>query len=76
VFDALGRPDLLGAIQPSEIYLSCWRVLEACGDTRAADALTAARAYLAAAAALIDDDGSRDAFLNNVPANVALAAGE
>ena len=73
VFEALGRPDLLGAIQPSDVYVSCWRVLQECGDARAAEALTAARAYLDNAAALIDDDELRDSFLKNVAANVALS---
>ena len=35
VLEALGRPDLLGSIQPSDIYLSCWHVLQECGDARA-----------------------------------------
>ena len=32
---ALGQPDLLGAIQPGEIYRSCWQVLAEFGDPRA-----------------------------------------
>ncbi len=75
VLEALGRPDLLGSIQPSDVYLSCWHVLQECGDARAAAALDAARAYLDNAAALIDDDEMRESFLHNVPANVELPRG-
>ena len=76
VLEALGRPDLLGSIQPSDVYLSCWHVLQECGDARAAAALDAARTYLDNAAAPIDDDAMRESFLHNVPANVELAGKE
>ena len=69
----LGRPDLLGAIQPAEIYRSCWRVLHDCGDTRAGEAAEAARQYLQSSAAKIDDSELRASFLRRVPANVELA---
>ncbi len=43
VLAALGRPELIGAVQPSEIYRSCWQVLVECGDPRADEAGEAAR---------------------------------
>jgi hypothetical protein len=73
VLPTLGRPDLVGAIQPAEIYRSCWQVLVDCGDPRADDAADAARAYLESSAARIDDDELRESFLQRVPANVELA---
>lgn len=73
VLDNLGRPDLLGALQPSEIYRSCWQVLVDCADPRADAALAAARAYLDD----MDHPGRRRrtprSFLHRVPANVDLA---
>jgi class 3 adenylate cyclase/tetratricopeptide (TPR) repeat protein len=73
VLPALGRPDLLGAIQPSEIYLSCWHVLRDCGDERAGEAHAAAHKFLQSSADLIGDDQLRESFLRRVPANVELA---
>ena len=73
VLAMLGRPVLLGAIQPSEIYRSCWQVLVDCADHRAADAAEAAHVYVETSAALIDDEELRTSFLTRVPANVELA---
>ena len=73
VLAALGRPELLGAVQPSEIYRSCWQVLVDCGDSRAGEAGVAARVYLESSAARIGDDELRESFLHNVPVNVELA---
>jgi class 3 adenylate cyclase/tetratricopeptide (TPR) repeat protein len=73
VLAELGRPDLLGAIQPAEVYRSCWRVLHECGDARAAEAAAAARRYLQSSAAKIDDTELRSSFSRRVPANVELA---
>jgi class 3 adenylate cyclase/tetratricopeptide (TPR) repeat protein len=73
VLPTLGRPDLVGAIQPAEIYRSCRQVLVDCGDPRADEAADAARAYLESSAARIDDDELRESFLQRVPANVELA---
>ena len=73
VLAALGRLELLGAVQPSEIYLSCWRVLVECGDPRASDAGEAARVYLESSAERIGDEELRDSFLRNVPVNVEIA---
>jgi class 3 adenylate cyclase/tetratricopeptide (TPR) repeat protein len=63
VLSALDRPELLGAIQPAEIYRSCWQVLVACGDPRAEEAGTAAHAYVESSAARIDDEELRESFL-------------
>ena len=37
VLAGLDRPDLLGSIQPGEIFRLCWQVLDACGDPRATE---------------------------------------
>jgi hypothetical protein len=71
---ALGRPELLGAVQPAEVYRSCWQVLVACGDPRAGEASEAAHAYVESSAARIDDEELRESFLHRVPANVELTA--
>ena len=73
VLATLGRPDLLGAIRPSEIYRSCWQVLTELGDPRAEQAAAAARRYVEESAARIDDQDLRESFLRRVPANVELA---
>jgi hypothetical protein len=72
VLDNLGRPDLLGAIQPPEIYRACWQVLTDCGDRRADDAGDAARSFVEASTALIDDDELRERFLQRIVPTVQL----
>ena len=72
VLAELDRPDLLGAIQPAEVYRSCWRVLVDCGNPRAAEAATATRRYLQSSAAKIDDTELHASFLRRVPANIEL----
>ena len=54
--------------------LTCWEVLAEAGDPRAADALTAALAYLDDFAARIDEPDLRAGFLHNVEAHATLAA--
>lgn len=72
-FDALGRADLLGAIQPEEIYRTCWRVFVECSDDRAEPALAAALAHLDEMAGRIDDEELRNWYLHRIPANVEIA---
>ncbi len=73
VLAALGRPELLGAIQPSEIYCGVGR----CSSTAAIPApMRPARrpgSISELATGQIDDDELRNSFLHNVPVNVELA---
>jgi tetratricopeptide (TPR) repeat protein len=75
VLDCLDRPDLIGAIEPSEICRTCWRVFAECGDQRAADALTAARRFVDDMIGRIDEDELRESF-RLVAANAEIAAGQ
>ena len=72
VLEHLGRPELTGAIQPSEIYRTCWRVLVDLDEPHAGAVLESARAYLDEIARRIDDSEMRESFLTRVPANVEL----
>ena len=73
VFERLGQPELVGALQPGEIYLSCRDVLAAYDDPRAAAAAAAGRDFVESSAALIDETDLRESFLHRVPSSVALA---
>lgn len=55
-----------------EIYLTCYRVLEAIGDVRAASLLQRAERPLRARAEHISDDALRWSFLENVAAHHAI----
>ena len=59
VLASIDRPDLLGAIQPHEIFAACWWVLEECGDPQASAALAAGRSFLDVMTTRIDDDSLR-----------------
>ncbi len=72
VLENLGRLELAGAIQPSEIYRTCWRVLVDLAEPRAGAVLESARSYLDEMASRIDDSEIRESFLTRVPANVEL----
>ncbi len=73
VFERLGQPELIGALQPGEIYLSCRDILTAYDDPRAAAAAAAGRDFVESSAALIDEADLRESFLHRVPSSVALA---
>ncbi len=63
-----------GLEYPSEIYLTCIRVLEACGERKRALALLSeAHALLMQRADKISDEALRRSFLENVPAHRELA---
>jgi class 3 adenylate cyclase/tetratricopeptide (TPR) repeat protein len=72
VVDQLDPADVLGCLQPGEVYRTCWRVLGAGDDPRAIRVLRAAGAYLDEIAARIDEDDLREGFLRHVAANVEL----
>ncbi|MCP4527659.1 MAG: tetratricopeptide repeat protein, partial [Aestuariibacter sp.] len=63
--DAGGNLD--GTEQPLRIYLTCYQVLQASGDSRAAGVLQSAHAALQEQAARIPDEDTRRSFLENVP---------
>jgi tetratricopeptide (TPR) repeat protein len=73
VFERLGQPELIGALQPGEIYLSCRDILTAYDDPRAAAAAAAGREFVESSAARIDEADLRESFLHRVPSSVALA---
>ncbi len=63
--DAGGNFD--GTEQPLRIYLTCYQVLQAAGDSRAVRVLQIAHAVLQEQAARIPDESTRRSFLENVP---------
>ena len=63
----LGNVHTLG--EPMRVYLTCYRVLRANGDSRAQDILEAAHSLLQEGAARIGDEGERRSFLENVAAH-------
>ena len=73
VLAELDRPDLLGAIQPAEVYRSCWRVLV---DCRRPPRRRGRHGRPALSAELGRQDrrhgAPRASFLRRVPANVEL----
>jgi tetratricopeptide (TPR) repeat protein len=58
-----------GPGDPTWLYLSCYRVLHAGGDPRAAELLAAAQRLLLEKATTIADEDLRRSFLENVPAH-------
>jgi predicted ATPase/class 3 adenylate cyclase len=69
----LANSTLEGADEPLRVYLTCYEVLYAAGDARAAAILDAAHALLHERAARIPDRATRRAFLENVPYHRQLA---
>jgi predicted ATPase/class 3 adenylate cyclase len=61
-----------GTYEPARIYLTCYRVLEANQDPRAAEILATAHNLLQERAAKIEDEEMRRSFLENVPAHREL----
>ena len=61
-----------GTLSPFQIYLTCYRVLEAAQDARAQGILDTAHDLLAARAARINDEKMRRSFLENVAAHREL----
>ena len=56
------------------IYLTCYQVLDASGDSRAREFLANAYYVLQTQASAIEDETIRDSFLTNVPSNRSLVA--
>ena len=61
-----------GFEQPAQVYLACYRVLQAAGDPRTREILENGYRLLQVCAAQIDDMALRQSFLENVSANRAL----
>lgn len=74
ILDYLQTDTLTGTIDPVAIYLTCYRVLQAVHDGRAAGVLQAANDFLQKRAAGIADEATRRSFLENVPSNRQLVA--
>jgi len=68
------RPALEGTKEPLRIYLTCYRVLSANGDRRAAEILDTAYRLLQERAATIEDENLRRSYLENVPAHREIVA--
>lgn len=62
-----------GTDEPLRISLTCYQVLQATGDLRAAEVLATAHATLTEQAAKISDAQMRRSFLENVPYHRAIA---
>lgn len=69
-----GGGTLDGTNEPLRVYLTCYQVLHAAGDTRAKDLLETAYALLQEQAAKISDDAMRHSFLYNVPYHREIVA--
>lgn len=67
---------VIGPEEPFRIYLTCYQVLTAAHDPRAAKLLDKARAQLQERAAAITDEALRASFLNNVAAHRELLAAD
>jgi DNA-binding SARP family transcriptional activator/Tfp pilus assembly protein PilF len=63
-----------GAYDPFWLYLTCYQVLEANGDSRAAEILRTAHDLLQERAARIDDEALRRSFLQNVATHRKIVA--
>ena len=63
-----------GTEEPLLLPLTCWQVLHAAGDPRAADVLAAAHAELQAQAVRITDPQARRGFLQHVPHHREIVA--
>jgi hypothetical protein len=74
VLPTIAENSLHGTDEPLQIYLTCYRVLQAHDDPRAPALLAEARRLLDARASLLPDEKTRQAFLSNIPAHRAIMA--
>jgi hypothetical protein len=72
VLQHLESHNLLGTEEPVSLYLTCYQVLTASGDPRAAGILEAGYQFLQERADLIGDEALRRSFLEKVPMNREL----
>lgn len=74
VLNYLATHQLYAADEPFQVYLTCYQVARTQNDPRAAQVLTEAHQQIAARLALLPDEQTRHAFLNNIPAIRGLLA--
>ncbi len=72
ILDYLKGHELLGAEEPSRVYLICSEVLKANGDPRLKDMLEASHQFLQTQAARIKEEEIRRTFLEQIPWNRQL----
>ncbi len=74
ILDHLETHTPTGVDEPFQLYLTCYRVLEAAQDPRAPDVLQAAHRLLQERATKAGNEDMRRSFLENVPAHRELVA--
>lgn len=67
-----GEGGLYGSSEAFAVYLTCYQVLQECGDERAGEVLATAQAALLERAARIGDEKMRRSFLEKVPHHRAI----
>jgi hypothetical protein len=72
VIDCLANHPLEGVDEPIQIYLTCYHVLQGCGDGGAVDVLGQAHGLLIANAEKVSYPAMRATFLERVPAHREL----
>ncbi|MFP4441344.1 MAG: tetratricopeptide repeat protein [Chloroflexaceae bacterium] len=72
VLNYLDTQPLYGADELFQVYVTCYQILHAHNDRRAADLLAEARRQIESRLALLPDEQTRHAFLTNIPAHRAL----
>jgi hypothetical protein len=71
---SISKRNLAATCEPLRVYLTCYQVLNACGDPRARDVLAVGYNLLQKRAAGIDDEQMQRTFLGNVIAHRELVA--
>jgi hypothetical protein len=69
---SLNPQALAQANEPFRVFLTCFRVLQACQDQRANALLVTAYRLIEERAAKMPDEAGRQAFLHGIPSNRAL----
>ncbi|HUM72465.1 MAG TPA: hypothetical protein PLK31_26875, partial [Chloroflexota bacterium] len=72
IMTLLEKRSLNGAEEPVLVYLTCYQVLVALGDERAAAVLQAGHDFLQQRAFYLQDDAQRQQFLDGVAAHREL----
>jgi tetratricopeptide (TPR) repeat protein len=70
----ISRNGVEGFEGPVKVFLSCYQILSAAQDPRAADIIRQGHALLLEAAAKIETEAMRRSYLERVPENRAMAA--
>jgi predicted ATPase len=72
VLNYLDTQPLYGGDEPFQVYVTCYQILHAHDDPRAAQILAEARQQIESRLALLPDEQTRHAFLTNIPAHRTL----